>query len=138
MKRNGKSQFLMQHTCPPWQVTGAHQGSKGMAKFMYKVRYTREGIVGTVREGFVNREGYIRELTANMGVELEAVYWAYGEDDAYVIVDGDPARVLGGALSVGMSGIGTVTTVPLLGAKELDAAVDVMPPYRLPGKPAPG
>ena len=107
-----------------------------MAKFMYKIRYTREGVVGTVREGFVNREGYIRELASNMGVRLEAVHWAYGEDDAYVIVDGDPARVLGGALSVGMSGIGTITTVPLLSASELDAAVAIMPGYRLPGESA--
>jgi uncharacterized protein with GYD domain len=105
-----------------------------MAKFMYKVRYSREGVIGTVKEGFVKREGYIRELTSNMGVTLDAVYWAYGEDDAYVIVDGDPAKVLGGSLSVNMSGIGSVRTVPLLTAAELDAAVAEMPAYRLPGK----
>ena len=104
-----------------------------MAKFMYKVRYSREGVFGTVKEGFVKREGYIREMTSNMGLKLESVYWAYGDEDAYVIVDGDPAKVLGGALSMNMSGIGKVATVPLLTAKDLDAAIKEMPDYRLPG-----
>jgi uncharacterized protein with GYD domain len=59
-----------------------------MPKFMYKVSYSQEGLKGTLAEGFAKREAYLRELIGNMGATLEAVYWALGDDDAYVILDG--------------------------------------------------
>ena len=46
-----------------------------MAKFMYRVQYSQDGVAGSVKEGFVNREAYIRGLIESMGGTVESVYW---------------------------------------------------------------
>lgn len=70
-----------------------------MPKFMYKVSYSQEGLKGTLQEGFVKREAYLKELSGSLGTTIEAVYWALGEDDAYVLVDGPSANVVAGSLA---------------------------------------
>ena len=104
-----------------------------MAKYMYKVSYSAEGLAGTMKEGFAAREKYLKELGASMGVTFEAIYWALGEDDAYIIMDGPSANVIAGSLVSSMSGTGKVTTVPLLTAAEMDEARSKVPAYRKPG-----
>ncbi len=105
-----------------------------MAKFMIKVQYSREGLQGTVKEGFANREAYIRDLMSNIGLTMEGMYWALGDDDMFAILDGDGPSVVGGALMAALGGIGRVSTVRLLTATEMDAAVSKMPSYRAPGE----
>ena len=105
-----------------------------MAKFMYRVQYGREGLVGTVDEGFESREAYVRGLIESMGGTVEAVYWAYGDDDVFIIFDSESAAAVGGSLAASMGGIGRISTVPLLTAAEMDAAAATIPEYRPPGQ----
>jgi uncharacterized protein with GYD domain len=104
-----------------------------MPKFLFKIRYSQEGLKGTLAEGFVKREEYLRELSSRMGVTLEALYWALGDDDAYLIFDGPSANVIAGSLAATVGGVGKVSTVALLTAAEMDEAAAKLPDYRAPG-----
>ena len=44
-----------------------------MPKFLYRVQYSREGLAGTVKEGFANREAQLREAFTPLGITLEAL-----------------------------------------------------------------
>jgi uncharacterized protein with GYD domain len=64
---------------------------------------------------------------------LEAIYWALGDDDAYIIVDGPSSNVIAGSLAAAVSGVGKISTVSLLTAAEMDEAASKLPNYRAPG-----
>ena len=67
-----------------------------MPKFMIKASYTPEGARGLVKEGGTGRRATIQKLIESIGGKVEAFYFAYGEDDAYVITDvPDAARWTG-------------------------------------------
>ena len=104
-----------------------------MSKFLFKISYSQEGLKGTLAEGFAKREAYIRELSSSMGVTVEALYWALGDDDAYIILDGPSANVIAGSLAATVGGVGKVSTVTLLTAAEMDEAASKLPAYRAPG-----
>ncbi len=105
-----------------------------MPKFMLRAQYTVGGLEGAVREGFASREEYIRELAESLGVTVEALYWAYGDDDIVVILSTtDDATVVALSLAINMSGAARASTTPLLTAAEMDAIVDKLPEYRPPG-----
>jgi uncharacterized protein with GYD domain len=88
---------------------------------------------GTIEEGFAKREAYVRELANNMGATIEALYWALGDDDAYIIFDGPSANVIAASLAATAGGTGKVSTVALLTAAEMDEAASKVPTYRAPG-----
>ena len=105
-----------------------------MPKFMLKAQYTVGGLEGAVREGFASREQYIRELAESMGITVEAMYWAYGEDDVVAIFSTtDDATVVAFSIAINMSGAARASTTPLLTAAEMDAIVDKLPEFRPPG-----
>jgi uncharacterized protein with GYD domain len=104
-----------------------------MPKFLFKIRYSQEGLKGTLAEGFANREAYIRDLTSNMGLSIEAFYWALGEDDVFIIFDGPSANAIAASLVASAGGIGKISTVALLTAAEMDEAASKLPDYRAPG-----
>lgn len=105
-----------------------------MPKFMLRAQYTVGGLEGAVREGFASREEYIRDLAESLGVTVEALYWAYGEDDVVMILSStDDATVTALSLAINISGAARATTTPLLTAAEMDAIVDKLPEYRPPG-----
>ena len=69
-----------------------------------------------------------------MGGTLEAFYFAFGDIDAYVIVDVPDTEVATAvALAVNASGGATVKTVVLLTPEEVDAAAQRSVDYRPPG-----
>ena len=105
-----------------------------MAKFMYKASYSKEGLQGTVDEGFAKREAYLRELMSSMGISLEAVYWSLGDEDIVVILDGPIENVVGGSIAATLSGVGKINTTALLTGAQMDEAVAKMPNYRSPGQ----
>jgi uncharacterized protein with GYD domain len=104
-----------------------------MAKFLIRARYTASGTQGAVKEGFANREAYIRSLIESVGGKTEAWYFTYGEDDVIVIVEAEPAAALAISLAVNQSGSVQLTTTPLLTAAEMDQARALLPQYRAPG-----
>ena len=95
-----------------------------MPKFLYIGTYTDEGLAGLQSDGATGRRAAVEALVADAGGRLEALYWAFGEDDVYCLVD-LPDTVAAGAvtLAVGMSGGLRLRTVVLETAEEVDAAL---------------
>lgn len=106
-----------------------------MPKFLVKVSYNAEGAKGLLKEGGTSRRSTIQKLVAELGGNVESFYFAYGEDDAYVIVD-LPDATSGIALSLGANASGTLrlSTVPLITPEEIDAATKKSIEYRAPGR----
>ena len=73
-------------------------------------------------------------LRVRSGGKVEAFYYAYGEDDAFIIMDlPDVSTGLAISLTVNASGAVRVSTVPLITPEELDAASKKGVKYRAPG-----
>lgn len=105
-----------------------------MPKTMIKAAYTSDGVRGLMREGGSQRIAAIKQLIEGLGGRLEAFYFSYGEDDAYLIVDlPDAATGLAVSLAVNASGAVRVTTIPLITPADMDAACKQAVPYRAPG-----
>jgi uncharacterized protein with GYD domain len=105
-----------------------------MAKYLVKARYTAEGTRGLMKEGGTARVESVSKLTKKLGGKVEAFYFAYGECDAYVIVDVDEeAAALALSLAVNASGAVTLEMVPLITAKQMDEATKKTVAYRAPG-----
>jgi uncharacterized protein with GYD domain len=103
-------------------------------KSMIKVSYGSEGVRGLIKEGGSQRIAAIKQLIDSLGGRLEAFYFAYGEDDAYVIADlPDAATGIAITLAVNASGAVRITTIPLITPAEMDAACRQAVPYRAPG-----
>jgi uncharacterized protein with GYD domain len=103
-------------------------------KFLIKASYTTEGVRGLVKEGGTGRRAVVQKLVEGLGGKLEAFYFAYGEDDAVVIVDlPDASAGVAVSLAVNASGAVRLSTVPLITAEEMDAACRKSVPYRAPG-----
>ena len=66
-----------------------------MPKMLIKASYTAEGARGLIKEGGSGRRATVQKLIEGMGGKMEAFYFAYGEADAYLIVDMPDARVTG-------------------------------------------
>jgi uncharacterized protein with GYD domain len=106
-----------------------------MPKFLVKAHYTAPtGVKGLLSEGGSSRVETVRRLIESLGGKLESFYFAFGETDAYVIVDlPDNASAVAASLTVGAGGGATTEVVALLTAEEVDQARTKSPAYRAPG-----
>ena len=105
-----------------------------MPKFMAKASYTSEGLRGLLKEGGAARRAAVQKLVENLGGKLESFYFAYGESDAYIIIEvPDTAAGLAISLAVNASGAVRLSTVPLITPEEVDAASKKTVNYRAPG-----
>jgi uncharacterized protein with GYD domain len=105
-----------------------------MPKFMIKASYTAEGARGLLKEGGTGRRAAIQKLMDSIGGKIESFYFAYGEADAYVIVDVPSATAgLGVSILANASGALRLSTIPLITPEEMDAACKTSAPYRAPG-----
>ena len=105
-----------------------------MAKYLLEVSYTHDGMKGLKAEGGSARVAAATELIEGLGGKVESFYFAFGDTDAYVIVDyPDAVSVAASALIVGAGGGATVRTVVLLTPAEADAAAAKKMTYRPPG-----
>lgn len=85
-----------------------------MAKYLFKVRYTGEGIQGVMNEGGSARRAVADSIAKEVGGSLEAFYFAFGDVDAYVIADlPDNQAAARLAMTVSSSGRVALTTVAL-------------------------
>ena len=106
-----------------------------MPKFLVQANYVGEGIKGLLKEGGTSRRATIEKLAQSMGGKVEAFYYAFGETDAFIIVDvPDNASMAAAALTASASGAVTVKTTVLMSPEEVDAAVKKAPSYRPPGQ----
>jgi uncharacterized protein with GYD domain len=103
-------------------------------KFLITGSYTAEGARGLMKEGGSSRRAAVQKALDGVGGKLEAFYFAFGKDDAYVIVDvPDNASVIAVSLAVNASGVVRVSTTPLISPDDLDAASKKSIGYRAPG-----
>lgn len=105
-----------------------------MPKFLFEASYTLDGIKGVQSAGGTSRRDAVAQVAESVGGKLESFHFAFGDRDAYVIVDlPDNESAAAVALTVNASGGVTVKTVVLLTPEEVDAAAKRSVDYRPPG-----
>ena len=105
-----------------------------MPKFLLKASYTAEGTRGLLKEGGTARRATVEQSIQKAGGKMESFYYAYGDDDAYILADLPSASVaLALSLSVNASGAVRLSTIPLISPEEVDAATKLGVAYRPPG-----
>ena len=105
-----------------------------MAKYLISASYTAEGANGVLKEGGTKRRQAAEQAIKSAGGKLEAFYFAFGDNDAFVIVDApDHASVAAMSLAINASGAVRTKTVVLLTPEEIDQATKKGTTYRAPG-----
>ena len=105
-----------------------------MPKMLIKASYTASGTKGLIKEGGSSRRDTVKKLVEGMGGKMEGFYFAYGDADAFVIVDmPDAMDGLALSMAVNASGLVTLSSVPLITVEEMDAACKKSVAYRAPG-----
>ncbi len=105
-----------------------------MSKFLFEASYTTDGIKGVQSAGGSSRRDAVAAVAESVGGKLESFYFAFGERDAYVVVelpDNESAAAV--ALTVNAAGGATVKTVVLLTPEEVDGAAKRSVDYKPPG-----
>ena len=100
-------------------------------RYLITGSYTSDGSKGLLVEGGSGRKAQIQKALQSIGGKLEAMYFAYGDTDVFVIAD-IPDAVSGLALSMAANASGTVkvNTTPLITVEEVDAACKKSVAYR--------
>jgi uncharacterized protein with GYD domain len=95
-----------------------------MPKYLAEGRYTADGLRGLAREGASRRGADIAKMIESVGGKLEALYFAFGDADLYIIGD-VPDNISAAALSVVANESGFVTSkiIVLMTADEMDQAI---------------
>jgi uncharacterized protein with GYD domain len=106
-----------------------------MPKYLIQANYVGEGLKGLLKEGGSSRRATIEKLLGSVGGRVEAFYYAFGDTDAFVIVD-LPDNVTAAALSLTINATAAVTVkvTALLTPEEIDAAAKKTLTYRPPGQ----
>lgn len=106
-----------------------------MPKYLIQASYTAEGTKGVLKDGGSKRRETVREAVASAGGKLDAFYFAFGDTDAFLIVDApDHATVAAASLTVNASGAVRTKTVVLLTPEEIDQATRKGVKYTAPGR----
>ena len=96
-----------------------------MPKYLAIGRYTSDGLTGLAREGVLRRRADITKMIESAGGKLEALYFAFGDADFYIIAD-VPDNISAAAVSVVANQSGFVVTskiIVLMTADEMDQAI---------------
>jgi uncharacterized protein with GYD domain len=105
-----------------------------MPKYLITASYTAEGAKGLIKEGGSKRRQAAEAALKSAGGRVEAFYFAFGESDAYLIVDApDNTSVAAASMAINASGAVQTKTVVLLTPEEIDQAAKSTPSYRPPG-----
>jgi uncharacterized protein with GYD domain len=105
------------------------------AKYLFEARYTAEGAKGVAREGGSGRCAAVAKMTESLGGKLETFYYAFGDADAYVIVDvPDNVSAAAIALAVNQAGAAAAKTVVLITPEDKDKAGKETVDYPAPGR----
>jgi uncharacterized protein with GYD domain len=105
-----------------------------MPKYLWKVAYTKTGVRGVAEEGGASRRDAVKRAVESVGGTLDAVYFAFGEADVYVIADlPDNETALAVSLAANGSEGLVLQTVVLMTAAEVDAAAKKEVSFRPPG-----
>src|SRR5664279_4501441 len=105
-----------------------------MSRFLIKASYTPEGAKGVQSAGGSSRRDAVAKMAEGLGGKLESFYFAFGETDAYVVLDLPDNRTAAAAsIAVNTSGGAASEVVVLLTPEDIDAAAKLSVDYRPPG-----
>ena len=105
-----------------------------MPKYMFEAKYTVRGDEGVRAKGGSDRRDAVVDTVKGLGGEVECVYFAFGDRDAFAIVDLPNAEAAAAmALIENASGGVTVKTTALLTPEQVDEAAGRAVTYRPPG-----
>ncbi len=105
-----------------------------MGKFLVKASYTTQGAKGVQSAGGTSRRDAVARMAEGLGGSLESFYFAFGETDAYVVLDlPDNQTAAAASIAVNTAGGATSEVVVLLTPEEIDAAAQISVDYRAPG-----
>jgi len=105
-----------------------------MPKYLIEGSYTAEGLRGLMKDKASGRKAAVEKVVANAGGKLECLYYAFGKEDIFAVVDMPSAASAGAvAVAVNASGLVRTRTIPLLTVEETDQALSINVSYRPPG-----
>ncbi len=105
-----------------------------MPKYLIQASYSPEGINGLAKDKASGRKAVVQASLKALHGKLESFYFAFGADDAVVIVDlPDNASAASLALAASSTGLVHLRTTPLLTVDEVDQALAMPSKYRAPG-----
>lgn len=105
-----------------------------MPKYLVEAKYTHEGLQGLLKDGGTGRRKAVEELCTSLHGHLDSIHYAFGDTDAYVIIDmPDDEAVAAAMLRVTASGSVTTKTTKLLTVEQVDEAIGRELAYRAPG-----
>ncbi|MFF0156115.1 GYD domain-containing protein [Streptomyces sp. NPDC005263] len=105
-----------------------------MPKFLIQATYTPEGTKGLLEEGASGRRAAVDQVVTALGGTVEAMYFAFGEDDAILILDfPDSVSMAAVSLKVKASGALRTRATVLLTLDEIDEAARRQVAFRAPG-----
>ncbi len=105
-----------------------------MPQYMFHGSYTVEGLKGVIKDGGTGRKNAVKQLVESVGGKLEAMYFAFGNDDWYIIADlPDAESAVAIAATTVSSGAVNLQTIVLLTPEQVDTAMKKAVKYRRPG-----
>jgi len=94
-----------------------------MPKYLMQASFTQDGVKGLAKEGGSKRRQAVEKFYGSAGGKLEALYFAFGETDVFVIAD-FPDNLSAAALSLAANAAGAVQgkATVLISPEEMDQA----------------
>jgi uncharacterized protein with GYD domain len=106
-----------------------------MPKYLAHASYTTEGLKGLLKDGGSKRREVVEQLAKSLGGTMEAFYYAFGDDDLFVIFD-LPDNVSATTVSLVVNATGAVNAkiTVLITPEEIDEATKKSADYLPPGQ----
>ena len=105
-----------------------------MSKYLIQASYTQAGLVGLQKEGGTSRRAALTATVESVGGTVEAMYYAFGNRDAYLIVDlPDATAATALSIAIGAAGALTIEVTVLVTPEAVDEAIAKSVSYRPPG-----
>jgi uncharacterized protein with GYD domain len=105
-----------------------------MPKYLFYGSYSPEGMKGVMVEGGTGRVEAARQALKSANGSLEAFYFAFGDNDFYIIVNLPDNISAAAVTSIGnSSGAFSIKSVVLLTPEEIDEMVKKTIDFRAPG-----
>src|SRR5690349_18909302 len=106
-----------------------------MPKYLIHANYIGDGIKGLLKEGGTSRRETVQKGVESVGGKMDSFYYAFGDTDAYVVVDlPDNVTATALLLTINSTGLVACKTTVLITPEEVDEATKKHPSYRAPGK----
>jgi uncharacterized protein with GYD domain len=104
-----------------------------MPNYLAVASYTPEGLKALLETGGTARRAAVEKMLESLDGHLKAFYFAFGENDAYLIVD-LPDNLAAAAISLAVAAAGAVRTktIVLLTPEEMDQVAQRPAEYEPP------